>query len=250
MPEALPLVLLHGWGMPSGIWSSVQRQLRGQRRTHAPDLPGYGEIPRVLPYSVDNIARRLAEAYPEPCIVCGWSMGGMVALTWADLLPEQVRGLVLVSTTPGFVLRPGWPHALDVKVFNEFAEQLRADHRTTLNRFISLQARGGGSARDVMAALRTELETQGGLSHETLTAGLDLLRHEDLRAAAMRVNCPTLLVHGGGDQVCPASAAGWLAATMLQARLALQPGAAHVPFLSHGDWFFEQLTQFMQELDE
>jgi pimeloyl-[acyl-carrier protein] methyl ester esterase len=174
----------------------------------------------------------------------------MVALAWADLFPQQVRGLVLVSTTPGFVCRPDWPYALDARVFNEFAQQLQADHRATLVRFISLQASGGTSAREVMAILRSELEAHGGPSHETLSAGLDLLCQEDLRAAAKRVNCPALVVHGGGDQVCPASAAEWLAAAMRQARLALQPRAAHVPFLSHGDWFVEQLLEFLQELDE
>ncbi|NTV94649.1 MAG: pimeloyl-[acyl-carrier protein] methyl ester esterase, partial [Thiobacillus sp.] len=82
---------------------------------------------------------------------------------------------------------------------------------------------------------------------DSLAAGLALLRDVDLRREAGQVRCPTLVVHGGYDNLCPAGAGEWLAKTIPNARLALHARAAHAPFLSHPDWFAEQLEGFLHE---
>jgi pimeloyl-[acyl-carrier protein] methyl ester esterase len=43
------LVLLHGWGMDSGIWDGVRDQLSQMFRVHVVDLPGYGASDRCAP---------------------------------------------------------------------------------------------------------------------------------------------------------------------------------------------------------
>ena len=236
-----PLVYLHGWGLHGGIWAETAAQLPGLM----PDLPGYGDVATVSPYNAEALADALAATLPDDAAVCGWSLGGMVALALAARHPEKVSRLVLVATNPVFVSRPDWPHGMAPAVLAGFAQALREDYKATLLRFLSLQARGGDQARVVIERLRGSLFQRGEPPAETLTAGLDLLREVDLRRAVASVRCPVLVVHGAYDMLCPPGAGHWLAENLSDARLAVHERAAHAPFLSHPDWFLAEVKGFL-----
>jgi len=238
-----PVVFLHGWGLHGGIWSATRAAL--DRPSVAPDLPGYGDTAMVTPYDPSTLADAVAATLPENAIVVGWSMGGMVALTLAARRP--IKALVLVGTSPTFVNRGPWRHGLDPGVLAGFADALATDYRATLLRFLALQARGGDAAREVIGRLRASVFERGEPRPETLSAGLDLLRDVDLRREAGQITCPTLIVHGAYDNLCPLGAGEWLAQAIPNARLAVHPHAAHAPFLSHPDWFYPQLRTFLDE---
>lgn len=236
-------VYLHGWGLHGGIWAETLVALPGT----APDLPGYGGLPAPAPYTAENLADAVAETLSAPVHLIGWSMGGMVALALAARHPDKVARLVLVGATPAFVNRPDWLHGLAPEVLAGFAEALQQDYRATLLRFLSLQARGGDAAREVIGRLRDTVFQRGEPDTATLAAGLDLLRDVDLRGLVADIRCPTLVVHGGYDTLCPAAAGRWLAERIPHARLALNERAAHAPFLSHPQWFAEQVERFQNE---
>ncbi|MBM4131963.1 pimeloyl-ACP methyl ester esterase BioH, partial [bacterium] len=211
----------------------------------SPELPGYGDTPSVSPYTAETLAEAVADTIEAPVQLVGWSLGGMVALALAARHPDKVAKLVLVGSSPTFVSRPDWPYGLAPEVLAGFAESLKQDYRATLLRFLSLQARGGDAAREVIARLRETVFQRGEPASAVLAAGLDLLRDVDLRGVAARVRCPTLVVHGAYDTLCPVQAAHWLAEQIPGARLALREGAAHAPFLSHPAWFAEQVGGFL-----
>jgi len=243
-----PLLMLPGWGLHAGIWQATVAGLSGHDCRPC-NLPGYAGIPACRPYTPFSLAAAVAEQAPKRCVALGWSMGGMVAMAWAAARPEQVRALILVASTPVFVNRPDWPHGLAPEVLAEFARSLSTDYRATLLRFLALQARGGEAAREVIAELRQTVFAEGEPDPAVLAAGLDLLREVDLRAQLAQITCPTLIVHGGYDGLCPPAAAEWLAGQWPNARLALQPRAAHAPFLSHPDWFNTTVQGFLDALD-
>ncbi len=236
-----PALFLHGWGLHGGVWADTLRALPGT----AVDLPGYGATPGVAPYRAQTLADALAARIEAPVAVVGWSMGGMVALALAARHADKVARLALVATSPVFVRRPDWPHGLEADVLAGFAASLRADYRATVLRFLSLQARGGDDARAVIGRLRAQVFARGEPDAVTLADGLQLLRVVDLRAEAARVRCPTLVLHGAHDGLCPPAAARWLAGHIAGARLALHERAAHAPFLSHPHWFVAQLGAFL-----
>lgn len=242
---SLPLVFLHGWGLHGGIWAETAAAL-APRDARTPDLPGYGTVPSCTPYDAPHLAEAVAADLPTDAVVIGWSMGGMAALALAARYP--IKALVLVGSSPAFVERPDWPHGMAPDVLADFADSLARDYRATLLRFLSLQARGGDAAREVIARLRQTVIDRGEPRPDTLAAGLELLRSVDLRAEAGRVACPTLVVHGGRDTLCPPAAGEWLASHIPDARLALQSQAAHAPFLSHPAWFTDQINAFLDEI--
>ena len=143
-----PLLLIHGWGMHGGIWSSVAPQLAQRFRVHCVDLPGHGASVPLPSYGLDGLVQALSAQFTEPLAVCGWSLGGMVALRWAQLAPEQVQKLVLVSSTPCFVKREGWLFGMAQAAMQQFAAELALDYAATLRRFLALQVRGSEHERE------------------------------------------------------------------------------------------------------
>ncbi|MGN6386218.1 MAG: alpha/beta fold hydrolase [Verrucomicrobiota bacterium] len=99
-----PLVLIHGYPFDHTMWYSAIASLGAQCKVLAPDLPGFGKI-RVSPdatpsleFYADFIAATLDENRADRAVVAGMSMGGYVALAFAEKYPQLLNGLGLIST--------------------------------------------------------------------------------------------------------------------------------------------------------
>lgn len=240
------LVLLHGWGMHAGIWDALMPALSRRFRVHAVDLPGHGASASCDPYTLPRIAAELARQMPARCLVCGWSLGGQVALAWAGAAPQQVERLVLVATTPCFTRRTDWPHAMEAAVLQNFAQALAGDYEATLTRFLALQALGDAQARRVMQQLRASLLARSRPVARVLEQGLQILRDTDMRGSMAAIGQPVMLIHGDRDTLTPLAAAEHLRDALPDARLAVMRGAAHAPFITDAAGFSAHLTEFMQ----
>lgn len=246
-----PLLLIHGWGMHGGMWGSVAERLARDFRVIEVDLPGHGRSSRIESSgsgsALDSIVDELSARFDEPLNLCGWSLGGQVALRWAQGYPQQVRRLVLVTSTPCFVRRPGWECAMAEQTLAEFAAALEQNYALTLRRFLALQVRGSEDERELLASLRNALFNRGEPELVALKSGLEILRDCDLRDALPQIAQPALVIAGERDTLTPPDASRHLAEHMPQARLALVEGAAHAPFLSHPDRFVACIKDFLEE---
>lgn len=249
-----PLVLLHGWGMHGGVWTDVAQKLAADFCVHSVDLPGYGYSKNVggvehsdTHHALQAVVDELEAYFPEPLTVCGWSLGGQIALRWAASEPEKVSKLILVASTPCFTQREDWLHGMPLEVLQKFAAELERNHAATLRRFIALQLRGSDNERELLALLRERLFARGEPDMGALRAGLDILRDVDLRGELAQVTQPALVIAGERDKLTPPEASDYLAQAMSAARLVKVAGAAHAPFLSHPEVFVEQVKSFLHE---
>lgn len=233
------LVLLHGWALHGGMWGPWLDRLGRHHRLHLVDLPGHGRSPWIQGVAdkgagVTDLARAVSVVVPPGAALLGWSLGGMIALELASQEPQLLRALVLVATTPKFVAGDDWTHGLPAAVLEEFARGLADDHRSTVQNFLALQARGDERSLETLRQLRRSLDAHGPPDPRALAAGLEILRTTDLREALPGVTLPTLVIAGDFDRLTPAGAGRGLAAALPQARFLAIPRCGHVPFLSHG----------------
>jgi pimeloyl-[acyl-carrier protein] methyl ester esterase len=242
-----PLLLIHGWGMHSGMWGQVAEQLALTHRVHLVDLPGHGGSSSCDPYELDTLVQLLSAHFAEPLSVAGWSLGGQLAMRWAELYPAQVQKLILVATTPCFVQQAGWECAMAAATLQEFAASLLQNHALTLKRFLALQLRGSENERELLLDLRARLFAQGELNVAALKGGLEILRDTDLRAGLKNIKHNTLLLAGERDTLTPQAASVAMAQALPHAQLHVIAGAAHAPFLSHPKIFMQHLTSFLNE---
>ena len=263
-----PLVMLHGWGMHGGAWGDVVARLAQSFTVHNVDLPGHGFSKNVgwvehsdthqFSYSNDGyryaqsilqaVIDELSACFAKPITVCGWSLGGQVALHWA-LQPAKINKLIVVASTPCFSAREDWPCGMPREVLEKFAAELEQDHAATLRRFIALQLRGSENERGLLSTLREKLFSRGEPDKEALRAGLAILRDIDQRAELAAIRQPTLVIAGQRDKLTPPGASNYLAHAMPNARLVEIAGAAHVPFLSHPKQFVETVKGFLNAKD-
>ena len=98
------IVLLHGFLCSHEVWSEFIKKLSKKFRVIAIDLPGHGDTPSIGYYhSMELLAQSvkavLDKAGVRRYIISGHSMGGYVALTFAELFPENVSGICLFNST-------------------------------------------------------------------------------------------------------------------------------------------------------
>lgn len=245
------LVLLHGWGMHSGIWPEPVKALRDSYRLHLVDLPGHGQSQTVNDqFDIETLAeaiwQNVAPQLHGPAVWLGWSLGGMAVMQIALRYSQMVRGLVLVASTPRFSQTDDWPHAMSPQVLEMFASQLAEDYRSTLQRFLALQVQGSDDARQVLRELRSRVLDNACVDISALQSGLEILKQADLRVglAAIR-DLPAMLVYGKRDMLVPVEAVQDIQAAFSNSRTLVVEGAGHAPFISHPRLFVEQVKVFL-----
>jgi pimeloyl-[acyl-carrier protein] methyl ester esterase len=245
MGKGHPLVLIHGWGMHSGIWQSLVKRLSKNYMLHIVDLPGMGESPTIKPYHLYRLAEEVAEVIPGVSDVLGWSLGGLVAQNIATTQPDRVNKLVLVGSTPCFIKKDDWQSGIRRDYFMDFFQDLEADYQRTMIKFLTLQCMKANNARQTLRQLRQSFESKPLPSQKTLRDGLHVLLDTDLREESIKIRNPTLFIHGDRDTLAPVQAAHWMAQHLPKGALRVISGAAHAPFLSHSEQFIDALNQFL-----
>jgi pimeloyl-ACP methyl ester carboxylesterase/membrane protein DedA with SNARE-associated domain len=100
--DTFPILLVHGSPGSGDDLDKLTAKLRGKRRMIVPDLPGFGNSTRdIADYSIRAHAIYLRELLDqleiEKVHLIAHSMGGGVILNFAQIAPERVASLVMVS---------------------------------------------------------------------------------------------------------------------------------------------------------
>ena len=101
-----PLVLLHGFTGHADCWMNVIARLPA-RSAHPYTLLGHGwdrpdePLAPTFEGEVDRIAALVRRDCAEKACLCGYSMGGRVALVLLVRHPELFSSAVLVGASPG-----------------------------------------------------------------------------------------------------------------------------------------------------
>ena len=239
------LVLIHGWGMHSGIWEPIIDRFSNQYTLHLVDIPGMGKSHVINPYDLDHLAEAISKALPPSFDILGWSLGGLISLKMSLMYPKKIHRMVLVGGTPCFINQTDWSYGVDVRDFNNFANKLFKNYKSTMINFYILQLMHSKNSKLIIKKLKEMEAVENPPEIKSLQLGLDILLNNDLRNDINKIKHQTLLITGDMDRLTPKSASMWLESHLKESQLKLIKGASHIPFLSHSDEFFNCLDQFL-----
>jgi pimeloyl-ACP methyl ester carboxylesterase len=223
MMNTIALVLLHGYPFDHTMWHKVGALLA--TRVLTPDLRGFGQtrpgtFEPSLDLMADDIVKRLDEQEISRAIVAGFSMGGYVALSFAERHPQRLAGLGLINsqTLPDTeegragrramidkVRRDGPRAATDAAIPKLFSP--KAASKDELTRFALNGAEQAG-----VAGIAWALEA--------------MARRPDRTSVLERLGVPVLLIHSTEDQFIPVTRARALAEQV--------PGALYIEIAGSG----------------
>lgn len=241
------LTMLHGWGLNGAVWNGVRDRLAERYTLHIVDLPGHGHSQGIRITTLGSMVDAVAEVMPKFSNLLGWSLGGQIALELARLHAGRVDKLLLVATTPSFLQRENWPHAVLPTVLDDFGARLSNNTEVTIKRFLALQVLNQPDMRNTVMQLQQAVTSRGNANPAALAACLGLLRSTDLREYLADIAQLSLVLQGDHDALTSEPAGRWLADHLPNARYVMMAHAAHAPFVSHRDAFLRELDTFLNE---
>ncbi len=98
------MVLLHGFLENQTMWQDLVPELSKRNRVITIDLLGHGETEclgyvQTMEDNAEVVQAVLSRLRIRKAVLVGHSMGGYVALAFAELFPEKMKGLVLLNST-------------------------------------------------------------------------------------------------------------------------------------------------------
>jgi len=231
--QGRPLVLFHGFGFDSQIWTSLLPLLEKKYQLHLVDLPGFG-LTNLMSWEAFKLA--LLERLPKTFTLVGWSMGGLYATRLAVESPSRISALVNLASSPKFTRAEEWP-GVDQALLSNFSEDLTRSPLLTLEKFMTWQL----SAKTKSLIISSKVP-----SIEALQAGLSVLIDWDLRQTINRFIKPILFIFAGLDAILPAKMMEVMQKTYPQFDYVMMKKARHALFLSHTDDFVGILEDFIK----
>jgi pimeloyl-ACP methyl ester carboxylesterase len=260
------LALLPGWMITNrGMWSPLLTRLPPDLRTVRYDSRGTGASNRPTSPQAYGLTHLVADAIgvldasdTARAIVVGSSLGGLLGVLLAAQRPERVAGLVLIGASVD--LAGGEPSPLQ-RALATFDDRLdgpkegwaryhrhawRDDYPGFVEWFVRTALGAGAPAEAVAEGRHQGLD----VDPETLAATVAGRGDSDpalLRRVVAGIGCPTLVMTGEHDAICPPQWSAVLAEA-LHTRPVIVPGAGHCPHVTHPDLVAEQMQRFVAEV--
>jgi len=251
--EGPDVVLLHGWGLHSGIWHSVVSRLQSHFRVHCVDLPGHGRSPLGdSPFTLQSVVAEVASAMQtriDDAHWLGWSLGGMVAMQLAQQHAAKVKSLALVACNLRFCHGDDWPCALPPEVLQSFSDNLQQHYEQTLQRFLALQVSMDSVGRSQLRQLKQQVFEERLPRVSALQGGLQIFATADLRTSASEVQQPVWLCAGGQDRLVPPEALSRIAELFPHVETHCIQHAGHAPFVADVKTFVRLLEDFFDRVE-
>lgn len=238
----IPLVLIHGFPFDRRLWYNIITELENISII-IPDLPGVGNSPLLQPTCTmadyaECIAAILKKEQVEKCVIAGHSMGGYVALAFAQKYPDKLAGLSLVHTTA---------QADDAErrqkrdqVITFLKEQGAVPFATA---FIPGPFAPGYANEDELKKLKhwaADCTTQG------LIAAVNAMKNrEDLTHILPTIGVPVQWIIGKLDPVFPYATSIHQATLSATSMIHLLSGCGHMAMIEKPEETAEAFTQFM-----
>jgi pimeloyl-ACP methyl ester carboxylesterase len=194
--------------------------------------------------SIETMAAAVLAETPGPLVLCGASMGGMVAMEAARQAPERIAGLALLGTNAA----PETPETYELRASAiELFEQ--GDVRDVIEPNIVFAFHPAQAADRALTQRYLDIILDAGAA-QLIRQNRAVMQRPDARPHLGRLRCPVLVVCGDSDRLTPPAASREIAALVPQAELHWVPACGHMLTMEKpdtvnallGDWLHRLLS--------
>ena len=243
-PEGRPtIVFVNSLGTDFRVWRDVIVKLVGEVGIVLYDMRGHGltdagEGDCTIGALAGDLAGLLDGLGAEDAVICGLSIGGMVAQALVRERPDLVRALILLDTAARIGDGDLWNERIAAVEEGGIEALLDA----TMERWFTPAFHRERPAE--LAGYRNMVARQ---SQAGYLAACRALRDADLRPDTADIKVPTICIVGQEDGSTPPALVLELARSIPDARYEVIEGAGHIPCVERPDWLVEIVRAFLKD---
>jgi pimeloyl-ACP methyl ester carboxylesterase len=209
------LILLPGLACDHVMWQDQLAALPASLRPHVTDVHARCE-------TIEAMARTLLDEHPDELILCGASMGGIVAMEVARQAPGRIRGLALLGTSAR-------PETEEIRALREAAIGLFADGRAAevLRANVPLAFHASRAGDTALVRRYMDFVLAAG-AQQLIRQNRAIMTRPDARMHLAALRCPVLVVCGDADPLTPPECSREIAALLPQAQLEILAPCGHM----------------------
>ena len=225
------LVLIPGLAANAVMWS-------GQLAGLAAHQPVVTDV-HAHHASIEAMATALLQQHPGPLVLCGASMGGMVAMEAARQAPGRVAGLALLGTTAS-------PETPDMRVLREKAIALFSQGRVAevIEPNVALAFHPDNARNQALAGAYMQFVLAAG-ADQLIRQNRAVIARPDARLHLPQLRCPVLVLCGEADQLTPPAQSREIAVLCPGARLVMVPRAGHMLTMEQPEFVNAALREWL-----
>ena len=189
--------------------------------------------------TLPEMAAALLAEHAGELVLCGTSMGGIVALEAVRQAPRRVKALALLGSTA----RADTPQMLQLRSDAiPLFEQGRADEVLRANVVFAFHPRVGADSE--LVATYLDLVQRGGAA-QLIAQNRAIMARPDNMPLLATIRCPTLVVCGDSDALTPPEHSREIAAGIAGARLEIVADCGHLLTLEQPERVNALLLQWL-----
>jgi pimeloyl-ACP methyl ester carboxylesterase len=190
--------------------------------------------------SIETMASALLSQHAGPLVLCGTSMGGMIAMEAARQAPERVAGLALLGTDA----RPDAPEMIALReAAIEWFAQGRV--REVIEPNVAFAFHPDNAA--ALSAAYLDFVLAAG-AEQLIRQNRAVIARPDARPHLPRLRCPVLVMCGEADQLTPPERSREIASLVPHARLVLVPRCGHLLTMERPEVVNAALREWLEPL--
>ena len=192
--------------------------------------------------TIEAMAAALLSEQPGDLVLCGASMGGMVAMEAARQAPARVKGLALLGTN-AHAETPEMRRLREAAIV-QFA-QGRLAEIIEPNVAFAFHTDNARDAKLVRAYL--DFVYRAGVA-QLISQNRAVIARPDARLHLPSLRCPVLVMCGDADQLAPPDKSLEIAALMPHAQLVMVPQCGHMLTMEQPQFVNERLAAWLASL--
>jgi 3-oxoadipate enol-lactonase len=252
MQKLHPLLLIHGFPHDHTVWDFQILGLRAVADIIAPDLRGFGvgskvHVPEVMSmaeYALD-LKLQLDTQEIDRVVLCGLSMGGYVAMSFQELFPERVKGLILCNTRAGADDEEAKRKRYEVAE-KAFDPGMQVVARELLPKMLSEKTRM--ERAPVADAIHRMMIAQRPDAVAAAAQGMAI--RPDRREFLKKVELPTLIMTGDNDPIMDLDTSKEMNKAISGSELVVIDDAAHLSNVDQPERFNEAIREFLKKIPD